>query len=150
LKVAAANLLVNRPAWVELTVWKVLAGADSAATADTLLGQIVAAQDAAEAAAAATVPPAPAPKTKGKPKPPPLVAIDGTNVVDKASYEALRRLVWPKATAMPETALMAAFNARALELYKAEDDAAKKKGQKRKITYAVRAKRLAVTDLPEW
>ncbi|HKG24408.1 MAG TPA: hypothetical protein VKB09_02120, partial [Thermomicrobiales bacterium] len=131
---AAANLLVNRPAWVELSIWKILAGADASSTADTLLAQIVAAQDAAEAQAAATAPPAPAPTTKkpkGQPKPPPLVAIDAANVVDKTSFEALRRLVWPKATTMSETALVAAFNAQALALYKVEDDAAKKKGQKR-------------------
>ena len=151
---AAANLLVNRPAWVELSLWKVLAGADASVTADSLLNAVVAAQDAAEAKAAAAAPAAPAatPKKKGKgqPKAVPVVAIDGANVVDKTNYEALRRLVWPKAAAMSEAALMASFNARALELYKTEDDAAKKKGQKRKITYAVRAKRLAMTDLPEW
>jgi hypothetical protein len=148
---AAANLLVNRPAWVELTVWKVLAGNDPAATADGLLGKIVAAQDAAEAQAAAVTPaPAPTTKPKGKPKPAPLPVIEAANVVDKASYESLRRLVWPKAAAMSESALMAAFNTEALELYKAEDDIAKKKGQKRKITYKVRAKRLAVSELPEW
>jgi hypothetical protein len=147
---AAANLLVSRPAWVEHTVWKILVGNDPATAVDTLLNQIVAAQDAAEAQAAAAAPPAPAPKLKGNAKPKAPDAIDAANVVDKTSYEALRRLIWPKAIALSESALLAAFNAQALVLYKAEDDAAKKKGQKRKITYAVRAKRLAMTELPEW
>jgi hypothetical protein len=147
---AAANLLVNRPAWVELTIWKVLAGADPASTVDTLLTQIAAAQDAAEAQAAAAAAPMPGTKPADKAKPKPPVTIDATNAVDKTDFEALRRLVWPKAVTLSESALLAAFNAQALVLYKAEDDAAKKKGQKRKITYAVRAKRLAMTDLPEW
>jgi hypothetical protein len=147
---AAANLLVNRPAWVELTVWKILAGADPASTVDTLVTQIVSAQDAAEAKAAAAVPPVPGTKPAGKAKPKPPETIDATNAVDKTNLEALRRLVWPKAVALSESALLAAFNTQALVLYKAEDDAAKKKGQMRKITYAVRAKRLAMTDLPEW
>ncbi|MEO8690986.1 MAG: hypothetical protein ABI611_22580, partial [Solirubrobacteraceae bacterium] len=74
-----ANLLVNRPAWVNTVVWRALAPADAEAKAAELVDRLIAAQDATEdaetkraaeaVAAEAAAAPAPPPGKKAKAKP---------------------------------------------------------------------------------
>jgi hypothetical protein len=126
-----ANLLVNRPAWVNTVVWRALAPTDAQAKATELVDKLVAAQDAADDAtakvaadAAAAAPPPPkgkkAPKAKAKAKGKP--DITAANAADPVAYKALQELVWPAKTAsLAQAGLTERLYTIALEMYRIEN-----------------------------
>jgi hypothetical protein len=150
-----ANLLVNRPAWVNTVVWRALAPKDADTKAAELVDRLIAAQDAAEAktaaeaaeaeaaAAAAAPPPAPGKKPKAKPKPKAKAKakpeITAANAADPAAYKALQELVWPAKTAsLAQTDLVERLYTISLEMYRIE---------KTTPTAETRAKRLVTTEV---
>ena len=129
-----ANLLVNRPAWVNTVVWRTLAPDDAQTQASTLVSKLKAAQDAAEAAVAA---PAGSNNKKKKPKKKPKIT--SSNAADAASYKALQELVFPRTQAnLTQTKLIERLFTISLEMYRIENTTP---------TAEERAKRLVTTDV---
>jgi hypothetical protein len=144
-----ANLLVNRPAWVNTVVWRALAPKDAETKAAELVDKLVAAQDAADeatakaAADAAAAEAAAAPpgkkrkkaKAKAKAKP----EITAANAADPAAYKALQELVWPAKTAsLAQTDLVERLYTISLEMYRIENTTP---------TTETRAKRMVTTEV---
>lgn len=136
-----ANLLVNRPAWVNTVVWRVLVRDDVSTQASALVTKLTAAQDAAEQASASAAPPPPstAGKKKSRAKPKPKPTITAANAADADAYKALQRLVFPPASGAPaQAALYDRLMTIALEMYRIENT---------KPTAEERARRLVTTDV---
>ena len=115
-----ANLLVNRPAWVNTVVWRALAPDDVVKQAAELVDQIVAAQDAKEPAPAPA--PAPTKKKKGKAKPKGKPDITESSVADKDAYKKLQALIYPKLPAgLAQGPLVERLYEIALEMYTIEN-----------------------------
>jgi hypothetical protein len=142
-----ANLLVNRPAWVNTVVWRALAPDDVSTQASALVTKLTAAQDAAEqaaASAAATASPPSTqakkqPKAKAKAKAKAKTTITAGNAADADAYKALQELVFPRASGAPkQDALYERLMTIALEMYRIENT---------KPTAEERARRLVTTDV---
>ena len=133
-----ADLLPNRPAYVQTAVWR----AESPADAETQITALLAAIEAAQPAPAP--PPAPPGKKKKKKAAAPAVpSITESTVVDKKSFQAIQGLLWPS-TAADDDTLISTFEASAVELYKSE------KAQKGASSYKNRARRLATAHVVNW
>jgi len=146
-----ANLLVNRPAWVNTVVWRALAPKDAGTKAAELVDKLVAAQDAADeatakaaadaaAAEAAAAPPGKKPKkAKAKAKAKAKPEITAANAADPAAYKALQELVWPAKTAsLAQTDLVERLYTISLEMYRIENTTP---------TTETRAKRMVTTEV---
>ena len=140
-----ANLLVNRPAWVNTVVWRALAPDDVSTQASGLVTKLTAAQDAAEQAAASAAATASPPSTRGKKKPEAKAkakakaTITEANAADAQAYKALQELVFPRASRAPaQNALYERLMTIALEMYRIENT---------KPTAEERARRLVTTDV---
>ena len=149
-----ANLLVNRPAWVNTVVWRALAPKDADTKAAELVDKLVAAQDAADdatakaaadaaAAEAAAAPPGKKPKAKPKAKAKAKAKAKGeitaANAADPAAYKALQELVWPAKTAsLAQTELVERLYTISLEMYRIENTTP---------TTEKRAQRLVTTEV---
>jgi hypothetical protein len=131
-----ADLLPNRPNYVQTAVWR----AGTPSNTDTQITALLAAIDTAQPA-----PPAPAAagkkKKKAKPAPPPTLT--EATVVDKKSFATIRELLWPSVAPDDQT-LISQFEAAAIELYKSE------KKQKGASSYKNRARRLATAHVVDW
>jgi hypothetical protein len=134
-----ANLLVNRPAWVNTVVWRALAPNDAATRTTTLVSKLAAAQDAAEAAGAAT-PGSAGAKKKSKPKAKKSKPkITSSNAADADSYKALQEVVFPrKPASMTQPQLFERLFTNSLEMYRIENTTP---------TAEERAKRLTTTEV---
>jgi len=132
-----ADLLPNRPNYVQTAVWR----AGSPTNADAQITALLAAIDAAQPAPIPA--PAPAGKKKKKAKPTPPPTLTAATVVDKKSFAAIQALLWPS-VAPDDSTLISQFEAAAIELYKSE------KKQKGASSYKNRARRLATAHVPDW
>jgi hypothetical protein len=140
-----ANLLVNRPAWVNTVVWRALAPDDVSTQASALVTKLTAAQDAAEQAAASAAATASPPSTGGKKKPKAKTkaktkpTITAANAADTDAYKAVQELVFPRASGAPtQDALYERLMTIALEMYRIEHTTP---------TAEERARRLVTTDV---
>ena len=148
-----ANLLVNRPAWVNTVVWRALAPKD----ADTKAAELVDKLDRragrrrrrdgqgggrrrggrGRGRTAAGKKPKAKPKAKAKAKA--KAEITAANAADPAAYKALQELVWPAKTAsLAQTELVERLYTISLEMYRIENTTP---------TTEKRAQRLVTTEV---
>jgi hypothetical protein len=138
-----ANLLVNRPGWVNTVVWRALAPDDVSTQASALVSKLTAAQDAADQAAASAAATASPPSTRGKKKPEAKAktkpTINAANAADTEAYRAVQELVCPRASGAPtQDALYERLMTIALEMYRIENTTP---------SAEERARRLVTTDV---
>jgi hypothetical protein len=134
-----ANLLVNRPAWVNTVLWRALAPSDASTKTAALVTKLIAAQDAADASAPTATPAKGKKKGKGKAKAKQKPDITSSNTADAASYKALQELVFPPKTAsVGQAQLLERLYTISLEMYRIENTTP---------TAEERAKRLVTTEV---
>lgn len=131
-----ADLLPNRPNYVETAVWR----AESPSDANTQIAALLASIEAAQPAEA---PAAGVKKKKKKAKAAGPPALTEATVVDKEDYAKIRALLWPT-VAVDDDTLISNFEAAAIELYKGE----RKQGGA--SSYKSRARRLATAHVVAW